>query len=141
MNLRATFAFCGFVTLLCGIAAAGGDGMPSSFPLPTYHEDGASNVQYRSDKNTTSLQYDVTDDMKDVVAWYRDRLKAQGFTVMMDQEFKDTQGYTRGMVAWSRCANHAYASVQVGAVASGGGSSTPPGPGAEITLQSSKSGC
>lgn len=138
MTIRSALALIAFVTSICGVASAAGDGMPSSFPLPMYHEDGASNVQYHTDKESASLQYDVNDDMKDVVAWYRDRLQAQGFKIMADQEFKDSQGITRGMVAWNRCEGHAYSGVQVGSVA-GQSSGTP---FAEITLQANKStGC
>jgi hypothetical protein len=128
-------------TLTSGIARAGGDGMPNAFPLPMYHEHGASNVHYRIDMSQNeNLQYDVPDDMKVVVDWYRDRLRAQGFKIVMDQEFKDASGYTRGMAAWSRCQGNKYASVQVGSMASAGNSSTPDKPGAEITM-TANGGC
>lgn len=130
-----------FGTLSSGIARAGGDGMPNAFPLPMYHEHGASNVQYHIDMSQNeNLQYDVPDDMKVVVAWYRDRLQARGFKIVVDQEFKDSSGYTRGMAAWSRCQGHKYASVQVGSTASAGGPNTPDKPGTEITM-TANGGC
>ena len=119
------------------------DALPSSYPLPTYASaSGPTNVQHVIDwAGDNSLQYDVSDDMKDVVDWYRTRLKAQGFAVMVDMESKDANGITRGMVQWSRCENHHYSSVGVGSVASAGNPNTPDKPGAEITLQASKGGC
>jgi hypothetical protein len=129
--------------LACTITVALADALPANYPLPTYpSSSGPTNVQHVIDKSgDNSLQYDVSDDMKEVVDWYRDRLKAQGFQVMLDQETKDASGYTRGMAQWSRCENHQYSSVGVGSMASAGNPNTPDKPGAEITLQASKGGC
>jgi hypothetical protein len=125
------------------VAIALADALPSNYPLPTYAgTSGPTNVQHVIDRaGDNSLQYDVSDDMKVVVDWYRTRLQAQGFHIMIDMENKDASGITRGMVQWSRCENHHYSSVGVGSVASAGNPNTPDKPGAEITLQASKGGC
>jgi hypothetical protein len=131
------------IALACTVAVALADALPANYPLPTYSSaSGPTNVQHVIDKaGDNSLQYDVSDDMKDVVNWYRDRLKSQGFQIMIDQETKDASGITRGMVQWSRCESHHYSSVGVGSMGSAGNPNTPDKPGAEITLQASKGGC
>lgn len=133
----------GLAALACTVAVAIADGLPSQFPLPAYPgSTGPTNVQHVIDKaGDNNLQYDVSDDMKVVVEWYRDRLKAQGFQILIDQEIKDASGITRGMVQWSRCEQHQYSSVGVGSIASAGNPNAPDKPGAEITLQASKGGC
>ena len=129
-----TLAALAFAFVLMAVAG----GLPDKFPLPTYDQSGVSNVQSHTDAyGAQSLQYDVSDDMKAVVDWYRDRLQAQGFKIMLDQEMKDSYGNTRGMVQWSRCEGHRYASVGVGALAGGESSK----PGAEITLEVNPTGC
>jgi hypothetical protein len=142
MKIRRAVAAVVFVTFIAGAAAARADvGLPDKFPLPTYNGSGATNVQIVNKPGTQVLQYDVHDDMKAVVDWYRDRLKAQGFSILMDQETKDASGYTRGMVQWSRCENHHYAAVGVGSMASAGNPGAAPQPGAEISLEAHDTGC
>jgi hypothetical protein len=142
MKIRHAVCAVVLVTFVAGVAIARADvGLPDKFPLPTYNGSGATNVQNVDKGGTKNLQYDVHDDMKVVVDWYRDRLKAQGFSILLDQEMKDASGNTRGMVQWSRCENHHYASVGVGSMASAGNPGQPSLPGAEITLSASDSGC